>query len=85
MANLVAFAVRCNLIGFIRIVLERPEFSLEKKPYLITQFMKLAIENRRVDILLILIQFAESKRLAVYEECEHPLIFVYKRSYGPLT
>ena len=76
-----SFAIKCNLIGFIRIVFENPEFGIDKKPHFITQFLKTAVDYRRVTILQIISHYADSRKLAVYEECEHPLIFIYKRSY----
>ena len=79
------FSIKCDLIGFIRIVLERPEFGLEKKPHIITQLLRTAIEFRRVKIFEILINYADSKKLFVYEECDNPLIFIYKRSYTCFT
>lgn len=77
----ISFCIKCDLLGFITLVLESPQFGLEKKSQLITQFLKLSIDFRRVNILQTLIEFANTKKLAVYEECENPLIFVYKRSY----
>lgn len=78
--NTMAFCIKCDLVGFVRVVLETETFALMKKPHLISQFMRPAIEQRRLGIIQLLIEFADSKRLQVYEECESPLIFVYKRS-----